>query len=78
MTKRTLRGTTKPGIEAIPTLEQRELLATIAALPPDFRDALVAIDLVGLSYREAALLLGVPEATIITRLSRVRQRVVHT
>jgi len=58
--------------------EQRELLATIAALPPDFRDAIVAIDLVGLSYREAALLLGVPEATITTRLHRARQRVTHS
>ena len=57
--------------------EQRELLATIAALPPHFRDALVAIDLVGLSYREAALLLGVPEATVTTRLYRARQRVAH-
>jgi RNA polymerase sigma-70 factor, ECF subfamily len=58
--------------------EQRELLATIAALPPDFRNALVAVDLVGLSYREAALLLGVPEATVTTRLYRARQRVAHT
>ena len=58
--------------------EQRELLATIAALPPDFRDALVAIDVVGLSYREAARRLGVPEATITTRLYRARQRVAHT
>ena len=58
--------------------EQRELLATIAELPPDFRDPIVAIDLVGLSYREAALLLGVPEATITTRLHRARQRVTHS
>ena len=58
--------------------EQRELLATIAALPPDFRDAIVAIDLVGLSYREAALLLGVPEATVTTRLHRARRRVTHS
>jgi RNA polymerase sigma-70 factor, ECF subfamily len=67
-----------PRAEPEAAFEQRELLATIAALPPDFRDALVAIDLVGLSYREAALLLGVPEATITTRLYRARQRVVHT
>jgi RNA polymerase sigma-70 factor (ECF subfamily) len=58
--------------------EQRELLATIAALPPDFRDALVAIDLVGLSYREAAIQLGVPEATVTTRLHRARRRVTHS
>ena len=67
-----------PRAEPEAAFEQRELLATIAALPPDFRDALVAIDLVGLSYREAALLLGVPEATITTRLYRARQRVAHT
>ena len=67
-----------PRAEPEAAFEQRELLATIAALPPDFRDALVAIDLVGLSYREAALLLGVPEATITTRLYRARQRVTHS
>jgi RNA polymerase sigma-70 factor (ECF subfamily) len=67
-----------PRAEPEAAFEQRELLATIAALPPPFRDALVAIDLVGLSYREAALLLGVPEATITTRLHRARQRVAHT
>jgi RNA polymerase sigma-70 factor, ECF subfamily len=51
-------------------LEQTELLRAITALPDGFRDTLVAIDLVGLSYREAANLLGAPEATIATRLSR--------
>jgi RNA polymerase sigma-70 factor, ECF subfamily len=59
-------------------LAQRELLAEIAALPADFRDALVAVDLVGLSYREAANLLDVPEATITTRLYRARRRIAHT
>jgi RNA polymerase sigma-70 factor (ECF subfamily) len=60
------------------TLEQRELLATIAALPEDFRDALVAVDIVGLTYREAAQLLGAREATITTRLFRARQRIART
>jgi RNA polymerase sigma-70 factor (ECF subfamily) len=53
-------------------LNARELYAEIAALPPDFRDALVAIDLLGLSYREAAHTLRVREATITTRLYRAR------
>jgi RNA polymerase sigma-70 factor (ECF subfamily) len=53
-------------------LDARELYAEIAALPPDFRDALVAIDLLGLSYREAAHTLRVREATITTRLYRAR------
>jgi RNA polymerase sigma-70 factor, ECF subfamily len=56
-------------------IEQRELLAAIAALPGEFRDALVAVDLVGLSYREAARLVAAPEATITTRLFRARRRV---
>src|SRR5579859_4705377 len=52
-----------------------ELYAAISALPDDFRDALIAIDVVGLSYREAARALSVREATITTRLHRARQRV---
>ena len=52
-----------------------ELYAAISALPGDFRDTLIAIDVVGLSYREAALALRVREATITTRLHRARQRV---
>jgi RNA polymerase sigma-70 factor (ECF subfamily) len=56
-------------------LESAELYAAIAQLPDDFRDALVAIDVVGLSYRQAARALRVREATITTRLHRARQRV---
>jgi RNA polymerase sigma-70 factor (ECF subfamily) len=55
-------------------LEARELYAVIATLPEAFRDALVAIDLLGLSYREAAEALHVREATITTRLHRGRLR----
>ena len=59
-------------------VEAAEVYAAISVLPDDFRDALVAIDLVGLSYREAARALGVRETTITTRLYRARQRVAHT
>jgi RNA polymerase sigma-70 factor (ECF subfamily) len=55
-------------------LEVHELYATIAALPEDFRMAVVAIDVLGLSYREAAHALGVREATITTRLHRARKQ----
>ncbi len=54
-------------------LEVREVYATIAELPEDFRLALVAVDVAGLSYREAARALGVREATITTRLFRARK-----
>lgn len=56
-------------------LEAHELLEAIAALQEPFRLAIVAVDVAGLSYREAAELLGTREATITTRLHRARQRV---
>jgi RNA polymerase sigma-70 factor (ECF subfamily) len=55
--------------------EVREVFAAIAALPPTFRDALVAIDVAGLSYREAAKALRVREETITSRLYRARGQV---
>jgi RNA polymerase sigma-70 factor (ECF subfamily) len=56
-------------------VEAREVFAVIASLPEDFRDTLVAIDVTGLSYGEAADLLGVKEATITSRLFRARAQV---
>lgn len=58
-------------------LHARELYAAIAALPEDFRLPLVAIDVLGLSYGEAARALGAREATITTRLFRARKRIVQ-
>jgi RNA polymerase sigma-70 factor (ECF subfamily) len=54
-------------------LEMQEVYASIAALPEDRRLALVAVDVLGLSYREAARALHVREATITTRLFRARK-----
>lgn len=56
-------------------VETREVFAVIAALAEPFRDALVAVDVVGLSYGEAADLLGAKEATITSRLFRARAEV---
>jgi RNA polymerase sigma-70 factor (ECF subfamily) len=55
-------------------LESQALYAAIAELPDMFRDTLIAVDVVGLSYREAGDALGVAEATVTTRLHRARQR----
>jgi RNA polymerase sigma-70 factor, ECF subfamily len=55
-------------------LEQREAVAAIAELPKEFRLALVAVDVVGLSQREAARALDVREPTIGTRVFRARER----
>ena len=55
--------------------EARLVYAAIAALPDAFRDALIAIDVAGLSYREAARALRVREGTVTSRLFRARQQV---
>jgi RNA polymerase sigma-70 factor, ECF subfamily len=55
--------------------EIRRVYAAIAELPEEFRDALVAVDVTGLSYQEAARVLGVPEGTLTSRLFRARDRV---
>jgi RNA polymerase sigma-70 factor (ECF subfamily) len=44
----------------------------IAALPEPQRAVVTAVDLVGLSYAEAAEALGVPIGTVMSRLSRAR------
>ena len=55
-------------------LEAAELYAAIASLPTDYRDVLVAVDVSGLSYKEAARALKVPQGTVMSRLYRARQQ----
>ncbi len=55
--------------------EAREVYAAIAGLPADYRDVLVAVDVTGLSYKEAARALRIPEGTVMSRLYRARQQV---
>jgi RNA polymerase sigma-70 factor (ECF subfamily) len=54
--------------------EANEVYTAISELPDEFRDALVAVDVVGLSYLEAARTLRVPEGTLTSRLFRARDR----
>jgi RNA polymerase sigma-70 factor (ECF subfamily) len=56
-------------------LEAREIYETIAELADDYRDVLVAVDVMGLSYKEAAAALGTREGTVMSRLYRARQQV---
>jgi len=55
--------------------ETNLVLEAVAALPEPMREALVAVDLVGLSYAEAGKALGVHENTIPSRLARARLKV---
>jgi len=54
-------------------LEARQLYGRIAGLPEHQRDVVVAVDLLGLSYKEAAQSLDVPAGTIMSRLFRARR-----
>jgi len=56
-------------------LAAQEVYAAIAELPEPLRLAVVAVDVLGLSYRDAGRSLRAREATITTRLYRGRQRV---
>jgi RNA polymerase sigma-70 factor (ECF subfamily) len=65
----------RAGEDPAEAAEIGEVHAAIAELPDEFRDALVAVDIAGLSYREAARALGVREGTVTSRLFRARDRV---
>jgi RNA polymerase sigma-70 factor (ECF subfamily) len=65
----------RTGDRPVEATQAREIFGAIAALPENYRLALVAVDVVGLSYREAAKALGTREATIATRVFRGRERV---
>ena len=56
-------------------IQAREVFAAIAALPDNLRDTVVAVDVTGLTYSEAARALRVPTGTIMSRLSRGRAKV---
>ncbi len=52
--------------------QARKLAGAVAALPPEFREALVLREMEDLSYREIATVTGVPIGTVMSRLARAR------
>lgn len=52
-----------------------DLDAAVGALDPRFRAALILVDVHDLSYAEAAAVMGVAVGTVMSRLSRARDRV---
>ncbi len=55
--------------------ETHMVYGAIAELSDEFRDVLVAVDIAGLSYGEAARALRLREGTVTSRLFRARQQV---
>jgi RNA polymerase sigma-70 factor (ECF subfamily) len=56
-------------------IDGHEIMRAIASTPVVYREAVIAVDLLGLSCREAARSLRAREATVATRLHRGRQHV---
>ena len=52
----------------------RDLDRALNALPVDSREILLLITLEELSYVEAAAVLGIPVGTVMSRLSRAREK----
>src|SRR5438477_2286875 len=67
-----------PETELIAKADSARLEAAIGSLPPPFRETLVLRDIQGLDYREIAAVTEVPIGTVMSRLARVRRRLVAT
>jgi RNA polymerase sigma-70 factor (ECF subfamily) len=61
-----------PSADPQRALEARAAFAAVARLSPRMREAIVAVDVMGLSYKEAARALRVRQGTIMSRLHRAR------
>jgi RNA polymerase sigma-70 factor (ECF subfamily) len=46
----------------------------VESLPVDFREVIVLREFEGLAYKEIAAIVGVPTGTVMSRLSRARER----
>ena len=54
--------------------DEQRIAGAIAALPGEFREAIVLRHQDGLSYKEIARIAGVPTGTVMSRLARARAR----
>lgn len=64
-----------PVAETCPSPEGgAELAAALDALSPKRREALLVVEVLGYRYREAAVILGVPEGTVKSRIHQAREQ----
>jgi RNA polymerase sigma-70 factor, ECF subfamily len=57
----------------IERLSQDDAVSALSAVPHDFRDAIVLVDIGDFSYNEAAQILDIPVGTVMSRLHRGRR-----
>ena len=58
--------------------ERQQLIAALESLPPRFREVLVLRELEGCSYKEIAEITEIPIGTVMSTLSRARERLQRT
>jgi RNA polymerase sigma-70 factor (ECF subfamily) len=58
--------------------ERARVQAAVRALPADLREMVVLREIEQLSYREISEVVGIPIGTVMSRLSRARQRLAAT
>ena len=59
--------------KVVERLSQDNVVAALSAVPHDFRDVLVLVDLGDFSYADAAQILDIPIGTVMSRLHRGRR-----
>ena len=59
--------------QVIERLSQDDIVSALAAVPHDFRDVIVLVDLGDFSYADAAQILDIPIGTVMSRLHRGRR-----
>jgi RNA polymerase sigma-70 factor (ECF subfamily) len=66
-----------PPVAPPPSADVRaELDAALATLSPKLREAILVVEVLGLTYREASATIGVPEGTVKSRVFQARERMV--
>jgi RNA polymerase sigma-70 factor (ECF subfamily) len=54
-------------------LSQDDIVSALSAVPHDFRDAIVLVDIGDFTYQDAAQILDIPVGTVMSRLHRGRR-----
>jgi RNA polymerase sigma-70 factor (ECF subfamily) len=70
-------GTPQAEEQIVERLSQDGVVDALAAVPHDFRDVLVLVDIGDFSYKDAAQILDIPVGTVMSRLHRGRRVLKH-
>jgi RNA polymerase sigma-70 factor, ECF subfamily len=59
--------------QVVERLSQHDVVSALSAVPHDFRDVLVLVDIGDFTYQDAAQILDIPIGTVMSRLHRARR-----